>query len=306
MSKYKILLMSKTASALIPNIERFLPNKDDFEIASSDNLKYFDVEIIEQYFHLIFIQYSYYLEHKDKLKNINNKKVVILANFTNNTILSDILSELSPYHLIGLTDINALSDIKDFIMHLKSKALWKPEDLIADVEQLKEMKIKDSENYQENIDEMVEFLELSRCFKDFGNQLKHVANEILTNALYNAPIENGEYLYRDKTRTEKVTMKPGKEVDFKIFENDKKIVLYIKDYYGSLTKKNIEDHINNAQVKNKEGGAGVGIYLSFRYCHKLIYNVISGESTEVMIVLNKFRRNKDYELIDKSFHFFIK
>lgn len=306
MNPFKVLIMSNTASVLIPNVVKLLPNPEDFNISASDKLKYYDVSVIEEYFDLIMIQYSYYKENRAKLKNINNKKVVILANFTNNTILDEILSELKPYHLIGLSDINAISDIKDYLLYIKNDKFWKASDLISEIEHRSMIKIGSSNKYQAEIDSIIEKIELTKCFQDFPKQLSHVLNEIVSNALYNAPFENGKYLYKETPRREKVQMLEGKEVEFEVLENDIKLVIAVRDCYGSLSKQDIENHINNSSVQAKSGGAGVGIYLAFRYCHKLIYNVTKSKKTEVIIVFNKLRRNKDYELVDKSFHYFEK
>lgn len=299
MSQHKVLVLSSSANSLIRSIEGALGSNNNFSFATKGNIKDFDITLL---------QHKYYLENNDlyfDLKDIRNPNVAILANFTDNSILKNILSELNPYHLIGLTDMNAISDIRDFLLTTSQNLEWRPSALISPPIKETNLHIIDSQNYHNKILEMVEGFNLSETFSDFSTYIKQVINELLSNALYNAPVDaTGNHIYKDKSRAEKISMIPGKEVELQTLENDKKIVISIKDHYGSITKQDIDAHILNSKVLKKSGGAGVGLYTAFRYCHKLIINVKRGKSSEVIVIFNKLKRNKQYLLIDKSFHFF--
>jgi hypothetical protein len=258
-------------------------------------------------FDIVLVQYDYIKNNysPDQYKMFRDKKIAILANFTDNIVLNEILESFTPYHLIGLSDLNAISDIKDFLLSFENKKFWKANELIQMPYRSKHLQVSHSSDYQLTIQNMIEEIDFTHCFEGFEAYLNQIINELLTNSLYNAPTNGkGEYLYRTKSRTEKISMIPGKEVDIQSFENDNKIVFSITDKYGSLSKQDIDKHINNNKVLDKDGGAGVGIYTAFRFCHKIIFNVAYNESTEVIVILNKLKRNKLYSLIDKSFHFF--
>lgn len=298
MKQLNVLVLSKAAEILIHNIEKALEPRKNFSFFTEGESSSFDI---------VLIQYNYYQDNKDKLdlEGLKNKKTAVLANFTDNSLLDEILNELTPYHLIGLSDFNAISDIRDFLLSFSIKKIWTPEILIQSPYKTHTLQVVNSLDYQSKIQEMFSILDFSNCFDGFSAYLTQVTNELLTNALYNAPVnQEGLFIYKNKSRSEKISMLPGKEIEFKVLENDQKIVLSVKDLYGSLIKESIDFHLNNNMVMKKEGGAGVGLYTAFRYANKLIFNVRKQESTEVIIILNKLKRNKQYSLIDKSFHFF--
>lgn len=298
MKQLKILVLSKSADNLINAIKHTLPSCDHFMFSTKGEIDFFDI---------VLVQYDYIKKNfsPDQYPMFRDRKIALLANFTDNILLNEILESFTPYHLIGLSDLNAISDIKDFILSFENKKFWKANELIQMPYRSKHLQVTDSSGYQIAIQNMIDEIDFTHCFDGFKAYLNQIMNEILTNSLYNAPTnEKGEYIYRAKSRTEKISMIPGKEVDIHSYENDNKIVFSIIDKYGSLSKQDIDKHINNNKVLDKDGGAGVGIYTAFRFCHKIIFNVAHQESTEVIVILNKLKRNKQYSLIDKSFHFF--
>lgn len=298
MKHLKVLVLSSTGSMLIHNIELALGKQDQFRFFTKGNVEDFDI---------VLIQFNYYLENIDKIENSSLKKpnIAILANFTDNSLLDKILGDLTPYHLIGLTDLNAISDLKDFLLSFSENKEWTSKLFISTPFEHNSLKIIDSLDYQEKIEQIINRMNLTDCFSEFNTYLSQITNELITNALFNAPVDdNGNFLYQNLSRNQNISMVPGKEVTLEVLENNKKIIISVKDNYGSLTKEAIDQFINNASVIQKDGGAGIGLYTTFRYCHKLIFNINRDKSTEVVVVLNKLKRNKQYSLIDKSFHYF--
>ena len=80
------------------------------------------------------------------------------------------------------------------------------------------------------------------------------------------------------------------------------------DSFGTLTKEKVIQSLHRSfqekTVEQKQGGAGLGLYLSYSHGHQFIVNSKLGVKTEVIIVIEKNKRYKTYKSRLKSFHFF--
>jgi hypothetical protein len=165
--------------------------------------------------------------------------------------------------------------------------------------------VKTSDQLDHQIEKIIEKHDLSNCFEGFKPILINILNETLTNALYNAPVDpHGNFLHQKKNRKSLVTALENMAPVVEITEDSEKMVISVKDFYGTLKREVVEHYLTNGKVAEKEGGAGVGMYMIMKHAHQLIINVEPSKMTEFMIVIHKFKRFYHYQGLEKSFHFF--
>lgn len=158
---------------------------------------------------------------------------------------------------------------------------------------------------------MSQYLKSLHISTRFVARMENVADEFLTNALYNAPVDkDGNPLYRELDR------KIGRDCN----EREKCILSYaydghhfglsIQDQFGSITKKQIFDGIKRcleegAVPSQKAGGAGLGLYFSYITLNKFIINIQPGRKTEMIGLCDLRTSLKNFDLSDKSLCIFV-
>ncbi|MGK5091263.1 response regulator [Deltaproteobacteria bacterium TL4] len=161
------------------------------------------------------------------------------------------------------------------------------------------------------IEKMSEYLQSLKVSNQFISRLENVADEFLTNALYNAPVgEDGKALYREVERTAGRPCTEREKTVLSYAYDGNYFGISIEDNYGTLTKKDIFEGLKRCldeqgNPSQKSGGAGLGLYLSFLILNKLIINIRPGKKTEMIGLCDIRSTVKDFNLLDKSLSIFV-
>lgn len=115
-----------------------------------------------------------------------------------------------------------------------------------------------------------------------------VAEELVTNALYDAPVEAG-FFQRARQRFEDVNLPPDRacEISYGI-ENDT-VFIRLRDPFGALTRTRLLEVLNRCnrdmgvQLDETRGGAGLGLWRVFQSAATVSMTVIPGSLTEVLV-----------------------
>ncbi len=139
-----------------------------------------------------------------------------------------------------------------------------------------------------------------------------VADELLMNAIYNAPIyPNGVRPYARRMRTVPVDLEPNETCFFSFASDGRQLVISVRDRFGSLTPEKIRSYMSrcfgmgNDQIEQKQGGAGMGFYFIMQNLNKLIVNISPGRGTEFIGILDISGTYREYVERYKSFHIFV-
>lgn len=300
-SNVHILILSASANLLIPNIEKLLVKSGVTHVVFHTELHMADAD-------LIFMDHTYAEKDSELYSKALNyvSKLCILVSLADFEEINRILSKTRGHHLFGLSSPNSLSDIKDFIIYWVENKKWSSEIFIPKPTKVTTAKMNSSQNINDKIDELLAGHDFSKSFKGIENFLIQIMNEALFNAFFNAPVDNnGVHIYRYKNRSEVVHMIPGKDVEVSVSSDAKKFVVSIKDFYGSITEDDIFQYLPNSEIQHKDGGAGIGMHIIFKYAHKYIINVEPGKKTEALMVIENDKQFKIYDLKEKSFHLFM-
>lgn len=230
----------------------------------------------------------------------NPKKTILLSSLPDEANIKEILSLYPLHHLIGANSNNLISEIKNTALKMATGSIWGVEKYFDEVE-LFQKEVFSSKNINDSIDEMIAHFDFSSTFDSPVDYLKVMANELITNALYNAP--GTESLSRNK----EVNLEDGKKVLFTMGMDQFYIALCVKDNFGTLNRdkiiKSLERSFREKTFEKKSGGAGLGLYLTFSHSNQMIINFKENEKTEIICIIDNNKRFKKYRERVTSFHF---
>lgn len=133
------------------------------------------------------------------------------------------------------------------------------------------------------------FLNRIDCASAIGLAVSLVAEELLMNAIFNAPrTRDGAPRYATRVRSEELVLEPAEHCHFAFGCDGRHLGLSVTDQFGSLTRKELVRYLTPSfvgapgQMEQKQGGAGLGLYMSFNSSTQLIFNIVPGERTEVI------------------------
>ncbi len=301
MSAKKILILSNNTLMLVPSLEKSMIDANvDLKVSFKEDYSYDEAD-------LIFIDYTLLHAENGKHQNVLKypEKLALMTALVDHNAVNSILKETRVSHLFGLSGPNSFSDIRDFIIAFFTGKKWTIETFVKNPLHSTEKTLVSSGQVMESIQELLAGHDFSEWFEGAEDYFTQILNEAMLNALYNAPVDElGSHVYRKLDKKNIVNMIPGKEPIVRVVTDNKKVVFSIKDFYGSISKKEIFDYLPSGEIREREGGAGIGMYIIFKYAHKFIINVESRKYYENIIVIEKDKRFKWFTSKEKSFHLF--
>lgn len=161
------------------------------------------------------------------------------------------------------------------------------------------------------IEQMSDYLRSLLVSERFISKIEMVADEFLSNALYNAPVdENGKHTYKDTERTIGRQCTPREKCIFSYAYDGQYFAISIQDNFGSIDRQLIFERIHRSIEEKgapvqKSGGAGLGLYLSFLTLNKFIINIQPGQKTEMIGLYHIVDSKKQVGLQDRSLSIFM-
>jgi hypothetical protein len=133
------------------------------------------------------------------------------------------------------------------------------------------------------------------------NLIQTTSDELIMNAFFDAPVENGVVLYKNTPRT--ALIKRPKPVEVILGESATEVAVSVTDFYGSVNAHSIVKHIKKTfQLENytapKGEGAGLGLSMSVKRNTSLFIKVQEGVSSQFVVVFPKVENYKTY--LEKS------
>jgi len=116
-----------------------------------------------------------------------------------------------------------------------------------------------------------------------------VAEELILNAVIHAPrLPDGSPKYEHVGPRPDLVLDPGEEVHIAWGCDGQRLMLSVTDNFGRLEKATLRSYLTRAfegvqlQPENKASGAGLGLSISLRSIHQLIFNIQDQKRTEVV------------------------
>lgn len=174
------------------------------------------------------------------------------------------------------------------------------------------VEIRDSRKKLDYLNEVASYALALGCNERVVELIETVADELVTNAIYNAPrTETGEPKYARRSRREPVELADDEVGTLEFACDGDYIAVAQIDPFGALTQDTVVSYLNRCLVKGPEqlseasGGAGIGLYRVFQSLSKFVINVEPGRRTEVICLIDLRLTMKRFRQQPKSFHIFI-
>ncbi len=139
-----------------------------------------------------------------------------------------------------------------------------------------------------------------------------VVDELITNALYNAPRDTaGNSRFVRTHRAAPVTLASDEKVTVRLVRDHRKLCISVCDPYGSMTPERAIDCLARCfgmgkdQVNFGGSGAGLGLYFIFNLVHHLVINIAPSRLTEAIGIIHLTRSYKDYKQMSRSLNVFV-
>jgi hypothetical protein len=207
---------------------------------------------------------------------------------------------LDPDELI----ITAEKLLRQDIFGLQKYLLWGVEPL--------SLAIRDSREKLAYVGEVSRYASSLGCNERTVELIETVVDELVTNAIYNAPrTPDGEPRYAKLSRRETVVLEEHETAELQFACDGDFIAVAQIDPFGALTQDTVVSYLNRCLVKGPEqfheasGGAGIGLYRVFQSLSKFILNVAPGVKTEVISLIDLRMSMKRFRQAAKSFHIFV-
>lgn len=114
-----------------------------------------------------------------------------------------------------------------------------------------------------------------------------VADELLSNAVHNAPIDSaGDHFRKDLARSTEIELDERHAVRLRWGCDARYLAIEVSDQFGSLDRDTILKSLAKSDVRDSGGGAGMGIALSYRSCDHLVFNLSPGKRTEIIALID--------------------
>ena len=172
--------------------------------------------------------------------------------------------------------------------------------------------IKGSEDRHGPLEELRDYLDRLGANQRLSGLAHSVAEELVTNAVYNAPAdENGQPKYASRSRTEPVHLLPEEYVEMSFATDGKLLAICVADSFGRLETQTVRQYLRKCfmqgenQIDSKQGGAGLGLYYIFQSLNHFIINVSAGTRTELIGLMDISGTFKDFAKQAKSLHLFL-
>ena len=132
-----------------------------------------------------------------------------------------------------------------------------------------------------------------------------VADELLSNAVHNAPIDATRAHYRaDLPRDQALALDEPHQVTLRWGCDGRYLAIEVSDRFGSLDRETILRALVQRDVRNSGGGAGMGIALTYRSCDHLVFNLAPDRRTEVIALID-VRYPQSGRVAASSFNVFV-
>lgn len=135
--------------------------------------------------------------------------------------------------------------------------------------------------------------------------------ELLMNAIYDAPVRDGKHCFSHLSRTISVDLLPSEESILSYGCDGSMLAISVSDPFGGLKKDKLYEYVRKIIrrdsgdiVDTKAGGAGLGLYKILYNSHALVCNVRAGKQTEVIAMIDLSEHIRGFGKMTRSIHFF--
>lgn len=154
-------------------------------------------------------------------------------------------------------------------------------------------RLRDFEGRGRAIDTVLSYAEESRMRRQVRTAIAAVCEELLMNALYDAPVDaDGRPMFADVDPHDRRETRSPRPVSIRYAATDQQFAIAVRDRFGRLAKNTILAYIEKCirsptQIDRKTYGAGLGLFLVANAAASYVVNVAYGIATEVVCTFDR-------------------
>jgi hypothetical protein len=154
-------------------------------------------------------------------------------------------------------------------------------------------RLRDFEGRGHAIQTVLDFAEQSKMRRQVRSAIGQVCEELLMNALYDAPVDaDGKQIFAEIDPHDRTKTKSPRPVSIRYAATEDKFAIAVRDRFGRLAKNTILGYIEKCihspnQIDRKTYGAGLGLYLVANAAASYVVNVAYGVATEVVCTFDR-------------------
>jgi len=154
-------------------------------------------------------------------------------------------------------------------------------------------RLRDFEGRGKAIQTVLDFAEQSKMRRQVRSAIGQVCEELLMNALYDAPVDaDGKQIFAEVDPHDRTKTKSPRPVSIRYAATEDRFAVAVRDRFGRLAKNTILAYIEKCihspnQIDRKTYGAGLGLYLVANAAASYVVNVAYGIATEVVCTFDR-------------------
>ena len=177
---------------------------------------------------------------------------------------------------------------------------------------LTELIVKGSVDRDDYNNRVMAFAEENRLGHYMAKLAFGITEELLMNAIYDAPLAAGLHHYGELPRTASVELKPEEYSRLTYGCDGKSFAIGVADPFGALRRDKLFQYLKKVLrrgdstnlIDTKKGGAGLGLFKILYSSHALVCNVQAGKCTEVIALIDIEHQVRDFSRMARSIHYF--
>jgi sigma-B regulation protein RsbU (phosphoserine phosphatase) len=258
--------------------------------------------------HFIICDLLSFEDMQDKLAKVPRSQIYVISPLPDEENMR-LLEKYELHHLVGQNEQIFASEIMNHIKKSSGKSIWGLSTYIEDGSAIQTLSLSDSRNTNEMIQDALNHFDFNEYFASPTEYLQVMANELISNSLYKGPNrKRAEQGLEGVDRKSPIFLKGSDLVKVTLGMDAKGIGLSVQDSFGGLSYdvliKSLKRSFEEKTIMDKKDGAGLGLYLTFLHSNQFIVNYRENYRTEVICIIDKNKRYKNYKQRIRSFHYF--
>jgi hypothetical protein len=154
-------------------------------------------------------------------------------------------------------------------------------------------RLRDFEGRGRAIQTVLDYAEQSKMRRQVRSAIGQVCEELLMNALYDAPVDaEGKQIFAEVDPHDRTQARSPRPVSIRYAATPDMFAVAVRDRFGRLAKNTILSYIDKClhapnQIDRKAYGAGLGLYLVANAVATYVVNVAYGIATEVVCTFDR-------------------
>lgn len=205
-----------------------------------------------------------------------------------------------------------INELRVTIQKILRKDIFGVEKYLAPATPIQELIVKGSADRESFNTKVMNFAEDNRLGQYMAKLVFGITEELLMNAIYDAPVAGGRHHYGDLPRTTSVELRPSEYSRLHFGCDGSVFGIAVADPFGALTRQKLFQYLKKVLrrtdssnlIDTKKGGAGLGLFKILYSSHSLICNVEANKQTEVMALIDIQHQVRDFSKMARSVHYF--